>query len=86
MSDASTRVTVLVTMLDLETTDQHHYPRHTAHPILYLVVRIRLDPEEELRHSDRCLEIGSTDLLRDGSRSLPQNGQETIELKEESIW
>jgi len=73
-------------MLDLETTDQHHYPRHTAHPILYLVVRIRLDPEEGLRHADRCLEIGSTELLRDGPRSLPQNRQETVELKEESVW
>jgi len=73
-------------MLDLETTDQRHYPRHTAHPILYLVVRIRLDPEEELRHCDRCLEAGSTEQLRGGLRSLPQNRQETIELKEELIW
>ena len=73
-------------MLDLEMTDQRHYPRHTAHLNLYLVVRIRLDPEEELRHADRCPEIGLTEQLRDGPRSLPQNRQETVELKEESIW
>jgi len=77
---------VLVTMLDLGMTDQRHYPQHIAHPILYLVARTRLDSEEELRHSDRCLKDSSTEQLCDGPRSLPPNRQETIELKEESIW